>query len=374
MSWRRLRTLILREIRATLRDPFTVSILIIVPLLALILFSEVLSTEVQDLPLGVLDADHSNASRRLMAELTAQGTFSAQYYAHREDVDAALVDGDIGAALIIPPDFDRRLQAAGGRLEKAQVQVLYDGGEAVLAGNAEAFLRGLLTTTTGAVLDGDGHTVPPGGVQVVTRGIFNAKLSGTPYMVSGTFGFVLSFLTVLITAVSIVNEKLTGTFEQLQVTPANAVEILLGKILPLGGVFALDVVLMVLIAGLALGVWPQGSTLFFVLVSTFYVLVSLAQGVVISATSATAAEAVQKSVLFSVPLIHLSGFAFPIRSMPWVVQWVSELLPATHYIRVSRAIYMRGAGPLAMAPELALLLLFGVALMVFALRRIEARV
>jgi ABC-2 type transport system permease protein len=364
MSWRRLRTLILREIRATLRDPFTVSILIIVPLLALILFSEVLSTEVQDLPLGVLDADHSNASRRLMAELTAQGTFSAQYYAHREDVDAALVDGDIGAALIIPPDFDRRLQAAGGRLEKAQV----------LAGNAEAFLRGLLTTTTGAVLDGDGHTVPPGGVQVVTRGIFNAKLSGTPYMVSGTFGFVLSFLTVLITAVSIVNEKLTGTFEQLQVTPANAVEILLGKILPLGGVFALDVVLMVLIAGLALGVWPQGSTLFFVLVSTFYVLVSLAQGVVISATSATAAEAVQKSVLFSVPLIHLSGFAFPIRSMPWVVQWVSELLPATHYIRVSRAIYMRGAGPLAMAPELALLLLFGVALMVFALRRIEARV
>ena len=192
-------------------------------------------------------------------------------------------------------------------------------------------------------------------------------------MVAGTFGFVLSFLTTLITAVSIVNEKLTGTFEQLQVTPATSLEILLGKVLPLGAVFTFDVVLMMLAAGLVLGVWPQGSILLFVAVSTFYVMISLALGLIFSATSGSAAEAVQKTVMFSIPLVQLSGFIFPIRNMPHPVQWIANLLPATHYIQVSRAIYLRGEGPLHMLPDLAMLLVFGIALVRFALRAIEAR-
>ena len=171
-------------------------------------------------------------------------------------------------------------------------------------------------------------------------------------MVSGTFGFVLSFLTTLITAVSIVNERLTGTFDQLQVTPATSLEIFLGKILPLGAVFAFDVVLMAVVAGVFLGVWPEGNMVFFLVVSAFYVLVSLALGLLISATSATAAEAVQKTVVFSIPLVQLSGFAFPIRNMPAVFRWLTELFPATHYIRLSRAIYLRAEGPLTLLPSL----------------------
>src|SRR5437762_3486190 len=127
---------------------------------------------------------------------------------------------------------------------------------------------------------------------------------------------------------------------------------------------------MVLVAGIGLQVWPRGSIVLFVTISSFYVFVSLALGLIISATSATAAEAVQKSVLFSIPLVQLSGFAFPIRNMPWVVRGLAEVFPATHYIRVTRAIYLRGAGVLTLLPELALLVLFGVALMAYALRTI----
>ncbi len=388
MNWRRLRTLMRREALATLRDPFTITILIAVPLAALTLFGFVLSTEVQGLALGVLDGNRTSASRRLAAELAAKGTFNVRAYATRDELNRALVSGAIGAALIIPPDFDRDLRGAASGRELPAIQLIYDGGEAVLAGNAEGFLRGLISATVADMLADDGPRIAgasplqlaapaaamnPVGVEVVMRSVFNPKLDGTPFMVAGTFGFVLSFLTVLITAVSIVSEKLTGTFEQLQVTPATSVEILLGKILPLGGVFALDVVLMVFVAGFIFHVWPVGSGIFFVMVSSFYVLVSLALGLIISATSATAAEAVQKSVLFSIPLVQLSGFAFPIRSMPAIVQWVAEVFPATHYIRISRAIYMRGAGPLALLPELVLLALFGVVLMAYALRTIEAR-
>src|SRR5947199_331915 len=211
------------------------------------------------------------------------------------------------------------------------------------------------------------------GVDVVTRALFNPTLDGTRFMVSGTFGFVLSFLTTLITAVSIVNERLAGTFEQLQVTPATSLEIFLGKILPLGAVFALDVLLMALVAGVALGVWPQGNLLFFLVVSTFYVLVSLALGLLFSATSSTAAEAVQKTVVFSIPLVQLSGLAFPLRNMPAFFRWLTELFPATHYIRLSRAIYLRAEGPTALLPEIGFLVLFGAVLIVLALRSVETR-
>jgi ABC-2 type transport system permease protein len=379
MNWRRLRTLIRREVLATFRDPFTLAVLITVPLAALLLFGFVLSTEVKHLALGVYDADGTATSRRFVADLSAGGTFDPLAYPTRTALEHALVSGEIGVAIVIPSAFDRALRTKELGRDPPDVQVLYDGGEAVLAGNAEGFLRGLMAATAlsvGQHTDGlhrTSETRGGGGIAVVTRALFNPRLDGKPFMVAGTFGFVLSFLTVLITAVSIVNEKLGGTFEQLQVTPATALEILLGKILPLGAVFTFDVALMIIVAGVVLQVWPQGSVLVFLLVSTFYVLVSLALGLIISATSATAAEAVQKSVLFSIPLVQLSGFAFPIRNMPRVVQWVAEVFPATHYIRVTRAIYMRGQGPWSLLPELALLVLFGAVLVAYALRTMEGR-
>ena len=314
-----------------------------------------------------------------MADLAASGTFDVVPYDSSAAIGAGLVSGAISVGVVIPADFDDDVRRAGGA-GPPTVQVLYDGGEAPLAGNTEAFVKALVGA--GAPALGDEAPGPRGaapraapehGIGVVTRAVFNSRLEGKPFMVAGTFGFVLSFLTTLITAVSIVNEKLTGTFEQLQVTPATSLEILLGKVLPLGAVFTFDVVLMMLVAGLVLGVWPQGSIPLFIAVSTFYVMISLALGLIFSATSASAAEAVQKTVLFSIPLIQLSGFVFPVRNMPRPMQWISEVLPATHYIRVSHAIYLRGEGALTMLPDLGLLLCFGIALVFFARRAIEAR-
>jgi ABC-2 type transport system permease protein len=376
---RRLRALLVRETRATLRDPFTVTILIAVPLAALLAFGLTLSTEVKHLKLGLHDANDTAASRRLTAELAANGTFAIQRYPTRESIQRALVSGDISIAVIVPPDFDRRLAARPPGAPAPEVQVLYDGGETVVAGNAEGFFQSLVAATGVALTappprSTTAHGPPAGtGVATVTRALFNPTLDGTPFMVAGTYGFVLTFLTTLITAVSVVNERLTGTFDQLQVTPATSAEIVLGKILPLGAVFTGDVVLMLLVAGLVLGVWPAGNAVFFVVATAGYVVVSLSTGLILSATSATAAEAVQKTVLFSIPLIYLGGFIFPVGNMPIGFQWVSAMLPATHYIRVARAIYLRAAGPIQLLPELALLAFFGALLMLIAFRTVESR-
>ena len=115
------------------------------------------------------------------------------------------------------------------------------------------------------------------------------------------------------------------------------------------------------------------KSVFFIVVSTFYILVSLALGLIISATSATAAAAVQKTVLLSIPIIFLGGFLFPIRDMPVAVQWLAEAFPATHYIRISRAIYLRGQGPDTLVAELAIVALIGAVLMLAAFRSVETR-
>ncbi len=376
MNLRRLRTLVIREVRATLRDPFTVISLVSVPIVALLAFSSVLATNVENMSLGVYDASRSALSRRLVADLGAGGAFDPVAYPTRESLEAALVAGRISTALIVPPDLQSSFAKTRGG-PAPEVQVVYDGAETVLAGNADAFLRAIVTSSGARLavreLSARSGVEAPGGIAVTTQALFNPQLSGRPFMVAGTFGFVLSFLTVLITAVSIVNERLSGTFDQLQLTPATTLEILLGKLLPLGAVFSIDVVLMIAVAGFVLGVWPAGSILFFLLVAVFYVSMSLSIGLIFSATSATAAEAVQKTVLFSIPIIQLSGFAFPIRNMPKLLQWGTELLPATHFIRLTRAIYLRGAGPLELWSELLFLAVFGVALVTLALRTLARR-
>lgn len=374
---RRVRTLMLREVRATLRDPFTLFVMVTVPLGSLLAFGSIVSTEVHDIRLGVFDGAASELSRRLVAELAAGGAFAPVEFSSREQVEAAMVGGDVGAAVVIPADFESaRLRAASGAGSRpAEIQMLYDGAEPVLAANAEASMRGilqaLLTDVAGAA--GAAPEIRRQGIHATVRPVFNATLDGRPYMVAGTFGFVLTFLTTLITAISIVNERLTGTYDQLQLTPATPLEILLGKMLPLGAVFSFDLVLMMLAAGFFLETWPEGNALLFWCVATFYVATSLSLGMIFSATSATAAEAVQKTVLSSVPLIQLSGFIYPVRSMPEGVGWVAQLIPATHFIEVSRAIYLRGEGIVDLWPRLLVLVAMGVALVLVALRTLERR-
>lgn len=374
-SGRRLRTLILREIRTTLRTPFTLFVMIAVPLGSLMAFGFIVSTELQGTRLGVFDGASSPLSRRIVSSLTSNGTFTPVILRSRDEVEAALIAGEVGAAVIIPADFERARMRAMGGAAAAEIQVFYDGAEPIVAGNAEAAMRGMVQATAAEIAPDVMVTAVArtGGIRAVVRPAFNATLDGRPYMVAGTFGFVLTFLTTLITAVSIVNERLTGTFEQLQLTPATPLEILLGKMIPLGVVFSFDLILMMLVAGYALGTWPVGNPVFFWVIASFYVATSLALGLIFSATSATAAEAVQKTVLSSIPLIQLSGFIYPVRSMPDVVGWAAQLIPATHFIEVSRAIYLRGEGFFDLWTELAIIFVMGVGLMLMALRTLESR-
>src|SRR5206468_274628 len=227
MSWRRIRALLVREVRATFRDRFTVTILIAVPIAALLLFGFILTTEVKHLDLAILDASNTSGSRRIVAELSAQDTFTPHVVQTRAELEHLVGSGRVAAAVVIPPEFARELERLRAGGPPPEIEVVYDAAETVLAENAEAYLRSLVAATARELV-ATGAPEKQAGITVATRTLFNPTLDGTAYMVSGVYGFVLSFLAVLITAVSVVGERATGTFEQLQVTPATSVEIVLG--------------------------------------------------------------------------------------------------------------------------------------------------
>src|SRR5262245_32294586 len=198
MNRRRLWTLVRREVQATFRDPFTVTILVSVPVGALLIFGFILATDVKHLSLGLYDGARSTASRRLVADLAANGTFDITAYASPDAIGDALGSGAISVGVVIPVDFDDDARRSRPGAEPPSIQGLYDGGEAALAGNAEAFANALLQASAPAIGDQSRdprRTVVPGveraagGIGVVARAVFNPGLEGTPFMVAGTFGF-----------------------------------------------------------------------------------------------------------------------------------------------------------------------------------------
>jgi ABC-2 type transport system permease protein len=152
---RRVQTLVVREVKATLRDPFTLGVLIAVPLVALLAFGFILSTKVEHMEIGVHDASRSAASRRLVAELAASEAFRPREFPSVESIERALVGGEIGAGLVIPADFERNLRRAASGGAPPELRVLYDGAEAVLAGNSEAFLEAIASASGAQLVASD---------------------------------------------------------------------------------------------------------------------------------------------------------------------------------------------------------------------------
>jgi len=245
----------------TLRSPFTLSVLVAVPLAALLVFGFILSTEVSGLRIGILDSDHTPASRRLVADLTAKGTFVAVPFTDRTALEDAMVDGDVSAGMIIRPT-STAASATRTATTRRRCRCCTTAPRPCWPATRRVPARTGPGNAPNVITQHADRAAPrrarrsgchPGPVQPDSR---RQAVHGV-----GTFGFVLTFLTVLLTAVSIVNEKLTalraaaGDSGQ---RPGN----LLGKILPLGAVFTADVVLMFTVAGFALGVWPAGSAVF----------------------------------------------------------------------------------------------------------------
>ena len=347
----RLRHVVRKELRQLLRDPRSRPILFVAPLVQLLLFGYAVSTDVRHVPTFVVDHDRTEASRALVEELTASGYFDV---AGRSEDPAALVDAlDRGRATVglqVPPGYARDL-AAG----RATVQLLLDGSDSneatVAQGYATLILarHGVEVARERGLGSGAPGTGAPGafgaaGVELRPRAWYNPELESRVYNVPAVIGILLLIICLLLTALGVVRERETGTLEQLLVSPITSAELMLGKTIPVLMVALVDLVVIATIGTLWFAIPFRGSPFALLLAALLFITAGLSVGLLVSTISRTQQEAFMTIFLFILPSIILSGFFFPIRSMPEFFQWLTLGNPVRWFLEIVRSVFLKGTG------------------------------
>ncbi|MBR9989333.1 MAG: ABC transporter permease [Gemmatimonadetes bacterium] len=360
-SLRRVRSLVRKELRQLLRDPKTKRVVFAAPIIQLLLFGYAVTTDVHDIRTFVVDHDRTAESRGLQEAFTAGGYFRIIGRSDRPaDIAAALDGGRAVVGLEIPFGFARDLAAGRG----ARVQVLIDGTSSNTATVAQGYASRIVQEFGVRQAAGWGRE-PGGGVDLRARAWFNPDLTSRVYNVPAIIGVLLMLMCLLLTALAVVRERELGTLEQLLVSPLSAGELILGKTIPVAVIALIDLAIICAVALLWFDIPLRGSVPALVLASFVYILASLGLGLFISTVSRTQQEAFMGMFLLFLPVVILSGFMYPVDTMPPLFQSLTLLNPLRHFLEIVRGIFLKGHGfaeiaePLAVLTTMAVLVLAG---------------
>ena len=375
MNLHRLLALIRKEFIQIVRDPRTLGITFALPVVQIFLLGYAATTDLRNVPLAVWDQDRSWASRQLLDAYRGSDYFRLEYEADSEAELRRLIDsGQAKAGLLIPPDYSARF----ARGQTAQVAVVVDGSDPTIAGTAlsAAAMVGQTKATNlvaeRAAARGLAAVIQPP-VEVRTQVWYNPDLLSAYYMIPALIGLILMVLTTLLTATSIVRERERGTIEQLIVTPLSSVELIVGKVTPYVLIAAINMV-EILVAGILIfGVPINGSLPLLLALSGLFLASTLGLGLFISTIASTQQEATLTAYFFILPSIFLSGFLFPLASMPWYLQAISYIIPLRYYLVIVRGIMLKGVSVDVLWPQVIALCIFAVVIMGSAALRFRKR-
>jgi ABC-2 type transport system permease protein len=329
------------------RDPRSLAMAFVLPLLLLVFFGYAITWDIDDLPLAVLDQDGSRASRELVEAFEASGYFSvAERLEGYAGVEGPLTRGSVRGVLVIPPTFGRDLASGRG----APVQLLLDGSDAntatIALNYADAIVAGY---SRRVLLQGRTATLP---VEAQVRVWYNPELESRSMIVPGLVAVIMSIIAAMLTALTIAREWERGTMEQLAATPVGRLEVILGKLLPYLLIGAFDVAVTVGAGLVVFGVPFRGSALLLAALTLLFLTGALGLGIFISAALKSQILATQVAMVATyLPAVLLSGFMFDIQSMPAVLQGFTYLIPARYYITVTRGIFLKGVGMETLWPQ-----------------------
>jgi ABC-2 type transport system permease protein len=365
-SLERIRRLVRKEFQQTFRDPRMIRIVFVAPIVQLVVFGYAVSTDVRHTRTWVVDHDRSQASRDLVQTLEATGYFRVVGGSDRAaDAIVALDRGRAILAVEIPPGFAADLDRGSG----PRLQLLLDGTNSntalVARGYAERIVAGWAARRAG-------RAARPI-VDLRERAWFNPDLESRNYNVPAVVGAIILLVCQLLTALAIVREREIGTLEQLMVSPLRPWELIAGKTVPFALLGLFDTALVTAVALLWFRVPFAGSPLLYGAATVVFLLSGLGIGLLLSTVSSTQQEAFMGSFLVFMPTMLLSGFLFPVTSMPPVFQQLTLLNPLRHYLEIVRGVFLKGAGLEALWPQLAALAAMGAGVLVFAATRFHKR-
>lgn len=342
------------------RDPRTMLIALLMPVVQILLFGFALSTEVNNVDVVVVAPHRSETVRQAVERMAANPNFTFTGYIPSGEIDRMLRSGRADAVAVFADDFDRRMTdlAAGRPGAGTALQLVMDASNTNTAQAGAAYLRGVLLDN---VADGVG---------VETRLLYNPRMKSAYNFVPGIMGLIFILICAIMTSVSIVREKETGTMEVLLVSPVRPIRIVFAKMIPYFVLSCLNLTSILLLARFVLGVPMSGGIVGIVGLSLLYIVLALALGLFISTVARTQVAALLVSaMLMLMPMIMLSGMVFPIGNMPAPLQWLSCIVPARWYIAAIRRLMIEGLPFTAVLREFAILAAMTAGLIVVALRK-----
>lgn len=367
-----------KEVAEIWRDPYTLGVALILPLVLLILFGYAINTDVRDIRLGVLDYDQSSASREYLRAFTNSGYFQWVLRIRSEQELAEAMDRDqIEVALVIPAGFDRGLTAG----QSTSVQTIIDGSYTPFAQVAFSYVTAInaaynqkiqaawIDQKTGR------RTEDSAALTVNTRVRYNPTFKSANFIIPGLFGVILMALPPMLSALAIIREKERGSIQQIFISPTKPIELILGKLIPYGGIAFMEM-LIVLAGGLLLFQVPfRGSIALFLGASVIYVLATVSIGLFVSAVVRTQVAAMLLSLVLTVmPSMLFSGFIFPVHTMPIPMQVYTSAFPTRYFIDISRAITLKGQGLETIGSGLAFLFAYAVVMILISALLFKKRI
>lgn len=326
-----------KELTQMVRDRGTLFFALLVPVLELVLFG-VIDMNAKNIPTAVLDLSRTEESRRLIEQFNATGYLRVvDYVQSRAELQHAIVAGHQQVAIEIPPDYARNLASR----RQADVFVAIDGSDSTVASQALAAANGVVLQNAIAEVLERTRTAPP--LEVHPLMLFNPDMRSANLLIPGLIAILLTFSATILSAFAIVKERERGTLEQLMVTPVSPLAVVVGKLLPYLFLAYFQLIIIVVLMNVLFRVPIHGSIALLMLLSPIYLLSLLSVGLLVSAHAKTQMEAMQRAMSVMLPSVLLSGYIFPIASLPLPLRAISHILPATYYIRIARGIVIRGA-------------------------------
>ena len=351
------------------RDRLTFATMIFIPVVQLLLFGYAINTTPRHLPTAVLVHEDSDLSRSVLAALNNTSYFALTRLARTEaEMDHWMRSGDVLFGVEIPAGFERGVR----RGDRPALLVAADASDPVAAGTALSALEGVVRTALARDRGLPDTTAAPAAFEIRQHRRYNPAAVTSLNIVPGLLGTILTMTMLIFTALSVTRELERGTMESLLAMPIKPLEIMLGKIAPYIFIGFLQAALILLFAMTLFAVPVEGSMVLLGLLSTLFIATNLSIGYTFSTIAQNQLQAIQMSFMFFLPNILLSGFMFPFAGMPRWAQWIGELLPLTHYIRIVRGIMLKGADMQDLAREalaLAAIMLVAIAIAVKRFRQ-----
>ncbi len=365
----RIKQLVIKEFIQVFRQKKTIFFLTVTPLIQLMLFGYVATLDVNDVATAVYDLDRTSESRELARRLESSGYFTVRYRPQSPGEIRDLLDrGKVLCALQVNSGFGKNLQ----KNVPEQVQVIVDGTDSNTALIAMSYVNIVLSTYARDMQKLPG-VLRAARVDFRPRIWFNTDLRSKNYMVPGVIASIVMLTCLILTSMGIVREREVGTMEQLMVTPIRPMELMLGKTIPVAMIGFFDMALVTVAGSLWFDVPIKGSPLLLLLSTSVYLLSVLGIGLFLSTISKTQQQAMMGTFLFFMPAILLSGFAFPIESMPAFFQYVTYVSPLRYFLVIVRGIFLKGVGFDVLWTQIAALFVIGAVIITFSALRFHKR-